>query len=274
MWTSKPQYVVQHLSSEQTALLSLCLFHKNTTRTTALCQPLYSRYIFAHIFFSSSAYASCSLSTVCAWTCLHACICACLRVTGCLRICCLWLQVSVLNLFLYIFIPSLSVCLALKKSVCRCWRTRTWLFVSVCVCSARLCSAAALMRDSGSVCRELKPDVMQQESPSQQSQVPTAATEIISKHWVCTCVRACVYMYIEYAWVCDFVTLCTCSSQHTPVLRTHQGLSAGTLLCSCRERNCFQLFYKLLEDRKKAVELQHVPADIQCAFQYWTIQIA
>ncbi len=166
-----------------------------------------------------------------------------------------------------IFSPLLSTRVSLQVFEC----VQMWVHVHVglCVCLCVFCSpaAAAPTRDSGSICRELKPDVMQQESPPQKSQVPTAAREITLKHCVCVC----MYIYLSSVpasvWVCVFVYLSTRSSQYTPVLLAHQGLSAGTLLSSCREKNCFQLFYKLLGERKKTVELQHVPADIQlCAF--------
>ncbi len=145
------------------------------------------------------------------------------------------------------FSPLFSMCLPLFEEECvqMLVHTHVGLCVRPCVCSARLCSAAAMTRDSGSVCRELKPDVMQQESPSQRSQVPTAAREIILKRCVCVC----VCMYILSVPGC--VSLCICVD--TPA-NTHQcflqGLSAGTLLSSCRESNCFQLFYKLLGKRK------------------------
>lgn len=83
--------------------------------------------------------------------------------------------------------------------VCRCGWPHVCLGLCVCVCSAWLCSpaAAALARDAGSVCRELKPDVMQQESPSSQSQVPTAAREIILKRCMSVCVHVCVTVSVR-----------------------------------------------------------------------------
>lgn len=123
---------------------------------------------------------------------------------------------------LNIFIPFCRcVCPSLKKSVCRCGCTCTSAFVSVSVCSARLCSAAALTWDSGSLCREQKADVMQQESPSQQSQVPTAAREIILKRCICAC--ACMHVYRVRLSESVCVPLCICSSQDTPSASSTSG---------------------------------------------------
>lgn len=177
------------------------MIHKNTFRNTALCQHLYTRYIFVFTFLFLK------------------CLCASLLVT---------LQVR----YLY-------VCVFEEAGVCRC----RCMCVSACVCSARLCSpaAAAPARDSGSACRELKPDVMQQESPSQQSQVPTAAREIMKR---CGCVCVCIYIYR----VCLCICLCALADTQQCFLHIRgsvQGLSAPhaergiafSCVISCWERN-------------------------------------
>lgn len=162
------------------------------------------------------------------------------------------------------------VCPSLKKSVCRCGCACTSAFVSVCVCSARLCSAAAVTWDSGSLCREQKADVMQQESPSQQSQVPTAAREIILKR--CMCVRVCMRVCMHVYRVSVSASVCVPFVYMLQPIHTecffHIGGSVQGLSPSHAERGiAFSCFISCWE-KGKTVELQRVPAEIQRGFQY------
>ncbi len=128
-----------------------------------------------------------------------------------------------------IFSPLLSTRVSLQVFEC----VQMWVHVHVglCVCLCVFCSpaAAAPTRDSGSICRELKPDVMQQESPPQKSQVPTAAREITLKHCVCVC----VYVYISIERACECVSLCICVFEYAlQPIHTSASCTSGA---QCRD---------------------------------------